>query len=70
MLALTGARSAELFADPRDDHRNGLRWSDVNLEDGVATVFGKTREVQAIPLLERVQQALEAYRNVLEPATE
>jgi integrase len=69
MLALTGARGAELFADPRDEHRNGLRWNDVDLEKGIATVFGKTRERQPIPLTDRVVESLERYRKVLDPAT-
>lgn len=69
MLALSGARGAELFNDPRDEHRNGLRWRDVNLEDGVATVFGKTREQQSIPLTDRVLDALERYYAVLNPVT-
>ena len=68
MLALTGARGAELFADPRDEHRNGLLWSDVDLEKGIATVFGKTRERQPIPLTDRVVESLERYRTVLDPA--
>ena len=70
MLALTGARGAELFADPRDEHRNGLRWNDVNLEKGIATVFGKTRERQPIPLTDRVVESLKRYRTVLDPASE
>ncbi len=69
MLALTGARGAELFADPRDEHRSGLRWDDVNLEKGITTVFGKTRERQPIPLTDRVVESLERYRKVLDPAT-
>jgi integrase len=68
MLALTGARGAELFADPRDDHRNGLQWGDVDLDRGIAIVFGKTRERQPIPLTDRVVDALERYRTVLDPA--
>jgi integrase len=67
VLALTGARGAELFADPRDDHRNGLRWEDVNLEQGTAVVFGKTRERQPIPLTDRVVDALRRHRSVLNP---
>jgi integrase len=70
MLALTGARGAELFADPRDDHRDGLRWSDVDLEQGIAVVFGKTRERQPIPLTDRVVDALERHHSVLDPAGE
>lgn len=67
MLALTGARGAELFADPRDEHRNGLRWDDLDLEQGIAVVFGKTRERQPIPLTDRVVESLERYRTVLDP---
>jgi len=70
MLALTGARGAELFADPRDEHRNGLRWEDVNLKRGITDVFGKTRERQPIALTDRVIDALERYRVVLDPAGE
>jgi len=70
MLALTGARGAELFADPRDDHRNGLRWEDVDLEQGIAVVFGKTRERQPIPLTDRVVDALKRHQSVLNPTGE
>jgi integrase len=70
MLALTGARSAELFNDPRDDHRNGLRWANVDLDRGVARVFGKTRQQQPIPLTDRVVESLERHRTVQDPATE
>ncbi|MFB6177194.1 MAG: tyrosine-type recombinase/integrase, partial [Halobaculum sp.] len=69
MLALTGARGAELFAAPRDDDRQGLRWNDVDLDRGVAVVFGKTREEQPIPLLDRVTEVLDRYRRVLNPPT-
>ncbi|MFC6728929.1 tyrosine-type recombinase/integrase, partial [Natronoarchaeum mannanilyticum] len=34
MLAFTGVRGAEVFADPRDEHRDGLRWGDVDLDRG------------------------------------
>lgn len=70
MLALTGARGAELFADPRDEHRNGLRWEDVDIDRGIAIVFGKTRESQSIPLTNHAVESLERYRKVLNPATE
>lgn len=70
MLALTGARGAELFADPRDEYRNGLTWGDVNLEDGYAMVFGKTREQQAVPLTNRVSNTLERYKGILDPPSD
>ncbi|ELZ19683.1 XerC/D-like integrase [Halosimplex carlsbadense 2-9-1] len=69
MLALTGARGAELFNDPRDEHRDGLQWSDVDLNRGVAEVFGKTREQQPIPLTDQVVDSLKRYRTVLNPPT-
>lgn len=68
VLALTGAWGAELFSDPRDEHQNGLRWKDVNLTQGVTTVFGKNRKRQQIPLTNRVVDALEQYKLVLNPA--
>jgi integrase len=70
MLALTGARGAELFNDPRDDHRNGLRWADIDLDYGITRVFGKTREQQPVPLTDRVVESLERHRTVLDPPTE
>jgi integrase len=70
MLALTGARGAELFNDPRDDHRNGLRWADIDLDRGITRVFGKTREQQPVPLTDRVVESLERHRTVLDPPTE
>ncbi|WP_231754392.1 phage integrase SAM-like domain-containing protein [Halapricum sp. CBA1109] len=70
MLALTGARGAELFSDPRDDYRDGLAWDDVHIDDGYAVVFGKTREQQAIPLTERVTTALNGYKRVFAPASD
>ena len=70
MLALTGARGAELFADPRDEYRNGLTWQDVDLQNGVAFVFGKTRERQPIPLMDRVLKSLERQYSVQNPPTD
>lgn len=70
MLALSGARGAELFADPRDDHRDGLRWRDVDLDRGIATVFGKTRERQPIALVDEVVDYLDRYHRVLDPASD
>ena len=70
VLAFTGVRGAEVFSDPRDEHRDGLRWADVDLERGVASVLGKTRERQAVALTDDVVHALDQYRRVLEPATD
>lgn len=50
-----------------DERRNGLRWRDVDLENGTLEVLGKSREYQCVPLPERVCKALERYRQVAEP---
>jgi len=70
VLAFTGVRGAEVFADPRDEHRDGLRWGDVDLDRGVARVLGKTRECQSVALTDGVVDALDRYRRVLAPPTD
>jgi integrase len=70
LLALTGVRGAEVFHSPRDDRRNGLRWADVDLEQGIATVLGKVRETQPVPLLDRVVAILDRHKRVQDPPTE
>jgi integrase len=70
VLAYSGVRGAEVFSDPRDQHRNGLRWADVDLNRGVADVLGKTRERQSVALTDDVVHALSQYRRVLDPATD
>lgn len=67
LLALSGVRGAEVFNAPEDERRNGLRWSDVDLENGTLEVLGKSREYQHVPLPKRVCTALERYRRVAEP---
>jgi len=70
VLAFTGVRGAEVFADPRDEHRDGLRWGDVDLDRGVARVLGKTRERQSVALTDGVVDALDRYRRILAPPTD
>lgn len=70
VLALTGVRGAEVFRDPADDHRDGLRWRDVDLDDGVARVLGKTRERQTAPLPGASADRLDRWRAVLDPAAD
>lgn len=69
LLALSGVRGAEIFNAPEDERRNGLQWSDVDLENGTLEVLGKSRAYQHVPLPERVCTALERYRRVVEPPT-
>ncbi|WP_323174128.1 site-specific integrase [Natrialba sp. PRR66] len=71
VLAYTGVRGSEVLADYRDERRNGLRWGDVDLENGVITVLGKSQnpneEVgltgQTIEPLQRLRTLLDSPAN-------
>ncbi|MFC6838367.1 tyrosine-type recombinase/integrase [Halomarina ordinaria] len=66
-LALSGVRGAEVFRDPADDRREGLRWEDVDYDRGGLTVFGKTRTYQNAPLPSDAQTRLERYQRLFNP---
>jgi len=70
MLDGTGARGAELFADPKDDKRNGLQWGDVDFDERMIEVYGKSREYEQAPFPESVHDVLERWYCVQEPMTE
>ncbi|WP_339105968.1 hypothetical protein [Haloterrigena salinisoli] len=59
MLDGTGARGAELFSDPKDEKRDGLRWSDVDFEERSIEVYGKSRDYETAPFPESVHDVLE-----------
>ena len=69
-LAYSGARGAELFRDPQNDRRQGLRWRHVDLEEGTLRVYGKTQEWQRTPLLEPGVDRLRAHYRRQDPPTE
>ncbi|UIP01378.1 tyrosine-type recombinase/integrase (plasmid) [Halobaculum sp. CBA1158] len=70
VLAYSGARGAELFRDPQNDRRRGLRWRDVDLDAGVLRVYGKTQEWQQSPLLNPGVERLRAHRRRQDPPSE
>jgi len=70
MLDGTGARGAELFADPKDDKRNGLQWKDVDFDERLIEVYGKSREYEQAPFPESVHDVLKRWCRVQEPTTE
>lgn len=67
ILAYTGVRASEVFADPDDERRNGLRWSEVNLEDGSNTIFRKKQAWDDAPLPNPVIHPLSIYKQLLDP---
>ncbi|WP_129116646.1 tyrosine-type recombinase/integrase [Halegenticoccus tardaugens] len=70
VLALTGVRGAEVFRDPGDDNRPGLRWVDVDFDRGLLRVFGKSREFEWTQLPRDAADRLRRYRKVLDPPSD
>jgi integrase len=70
LLALSGVRAGEVCASSRDDHRNGLRWERVDLDNGLAEVFGKTREWQHLSLIDDVVEVLRRHKQTQAPGTD
>jgi len=70
LLAYTGVRGAEAVRDPRNDRRNGLRWSDFELdEEGEETVrvLGKDQQFEHVPVHEKALTRLRAHKRRLDP---
>ena len=70
VLAYSGARGAEIFRDPQNTRRSGLRWRDVDLDEGVLRVYGKSQEWQRSPLLNPGVERLRAHRRRQDPPSE
>lgn len=70
VLAYSGARGAELFRDPQNDRRGGLRWRHVDLDGGTLRVYGKTQEWQVTPLMEPGVGRLRAHYRRQDPPSE
>ena len=69
-LSYTGSRIAEVLASSRDEERNGIRWRDVDLEDGTVRVFGKNREYESMQLPSPAAAVLEEYKQIVAPVNE
>ncbi len=70
MLCYTGVRGGEVFADTKDDRRNGLRWGDVSLEDQKFTVYAKKQEWSDRAITDQVVGPLERYEQILQPGSD
>ncbi len=69
-LAYSGARGAEVFADPQNDRRNGLFWRDLDLEASEARVLGKSQDIETVVLLEPATKRLRAHKRRQNPPNE
>lgn len=70
LLAYSGARGAELFRDPDDEKRNGIRFRDIDADRGAIRVLGKNRTQQDALLSARIEGPLSRYGTLYEPASE
>ena len=67
VLAYTAVRVGELLRDPDDPRRRGVRWSEIDLEDGSMEVYRKKQQWDAASLPEPVVAPLRSYRRLLDP---
>jgi len=67
VLAHTGIRAAEFLARRDDRRRRGVRWSDVDLEDGKLTVLSKKQAWDDRSLPEHTIHPLAMLEQLLEP---
>jgi len=72
LLCFSGVRGAEVLDDVADDRRgrDGLRWSDVSLEDNTITVLGKKGDWSDRAVPPSAVPSLERLRSVLKPPSE
>ncbi|OLZ39353.1 hypothetical protein A6E15_18405 [Natrinema saccharevitans] len=68
VLCYSGVRGGEIFADPKDDRRNGLRWDDVSIEDRTMTVLAKKQDWSDRSLTEQSINPISRYKRLLDPA--
>ena len=67
-IAYAGVRGGEIVRDPNDDRREGVRWSDLDLENGAMTVLGKGEQAyETVGLPRQALSALERYHSTMEP---
>ncbi|WP_332900224.1 tyrosine-type recombinase/integrase [Haladaptatus sp. CMSO5] len=69
LLAYSGVRGAEVFNAPGDSRRTGLTWADVDLDEGILVVLGKSQEREPVQLPPQACEPLRRYRELLAPPT-
>ena len=70
VLAYTAVRVGELLRDPDDPRRRGVRWEDIDLEDGSMDVYRKKQQWDAASLPDPVVSPLRNYRQLMDPPTD
>jgi hypothetical protein len=70
VLAYTAVRVGELLRDPDDPRRRGVRWEDIDLEDGSMDVYRKKQQWDAASLPDPIISPLRSYQKLMDPPTE
>jgi integrase len=70
VLAYTAVRVGELLRDPDDPRRRGVRWEEVNLEDGSMDVYRKKQQWDAASLPDPVISPLRSYLKLIDPPSD
>jgi len=70
VIAYTAVRVGELLRDPDDPRRRGVRWGDIELEDGSMDVYRKKQQWDAASLPDPVISPLRSYRKLMDPPTD
>jgi integrase len=70
VLAYSAVRVGELLRDPNDPRRRGVRWEDIDLEDGRMDVYRKKQQWDAASLPDPVISPLRSYRRLVAPPSE
>ena len=69
LLAYSGVRGGEVLRDPNDERRGGVRWRDVDLDDGTLVVLGKSQTDEQAPLPPQACNPLDRLKQALRPAS-
>jgi integrase len=70
VLAYSGARGAELFRSVDDARRDGVTWDDVDLDNEILEVLGKSGKREEVPLPGPAADAVGMYRHELTAAVD
>lgn len=69
-IAYSGVRGGEVVRDPNDARRDGVRWRDLDLEDGTMEILDKgDQEYRVASVPEQAVGPLRRYRDALRPAS-
>jgi len=67
---LHGRTRGEILADSRDDRRNGIRWSDVDIENNQIDILGKNQQRESVQLPGQTHRPLEQLKRAVDPTSD